>query len=447
MKVTFDDPTIRNLKPAEKTYDFMAKGEPGFGIRVHPTGTATFFYLYKIDGQRRFMALGNYPTVTLKEARKDYQIEFAKVKALRSGRADGVDPVLQKKLAANIRTQEELERRKESTFDELARQYIAEQIEGQVVARSVYDIRRILLGAGEKARIDDFKEWRDRKACTITQEDAANLLKVVAKRSAASARNIIKAARSMFAYALARKIVTVNPFQMSGTKTFLPQKVKAELKPTTKSRTLEAWEIKTLWKALSGDCTGSTEAKNALRLMLLLGQRPTEILGLDSGEISGSWWTLPKERTKARLDKNRRDHSIYLVPEALALIGPKQGMIFESRNKSSDGAKEHISINSIGNLIRKNRYFGLEPWGAHDLRRTMRTFMSDIDGISVKASEAVMNHALEGTKKNYDLHDYKRQIEKALTLWRNKLVEIIEEPLVKPMPDNVISIHAGKKVA
>ena len=63
--------------------------------------------------------------------------------------------------------------------------------------------------------------------------------------------------------------------------------------------------------------------------------------------------------------------------------------------------------------------------------------MSDIDGITTNAAEAILNRAKEGTKKIYDHHKYQRQIENALTLWRDKLVEIIGEPLVPATSDNV----------
>ena len=72
--------------------------------------------------------------------------------------------------------------------------------------------------------------------------------------------------------------------------------------------------------------------------------------------------------------------------------------------------------------------------------------MSDIDGITTNAAEAILNHAKEGTMKNYDQHKYQRQIENALTLWRNKLVEIVGEPLVPALPDNVINISSRKAV-
>lgn len=435
----FTDKEIKNLQPESKEY-WQREGQ-GFSIRVLPSGEKSWYFIYTFLGRKRFMKLGNYDPkfeTTGQDGKKMGSLAYHRQKCAeaRSLLVQGIDPLDAEKDQLQIA----IEQRKSHTFDELAKAYITDNIEGQVVDRSVYDIKRVLLGSDKADTLDDFKDWRKRKANTITQEDAATLLKNVAKRSAASARNIIKAARPMFVYAMARGITIINPFQMAQVKTFLPAKIKSELKPTVKNRILTEDEIKTLWKALQGKCIGSAEAKNAIRLMLLLGQRPTEVLGLHSGEIKDSWWTIPKERTKSRLDKNRRDHTVYLTQEALSLIGTQKGLVFESRNKTSEGNKEHISVNSIGNFIRKNGYFGLAPWGAHDLRRTMRTYMSDIDGISARAAEAVMNHAQEGTKKNYDHHKYLRQIETALTLWRDKLVEIVGDPLVKALPDNVIPI-------
>ena len=97
MKAKFDDATIRNFQPASKVYDCLADKEPGFGIRIHPGGTMAFFFLYKLDGQKKFLNLGHYPVTSLKIARELYQAESAKVKALRRGSADGSDPVRQGK--------------------------------------------------------------------------------------------------------------------------------------------------------------------------------------------------------------------------------------------------------------------------------------------------------------------------------------------------------------
>lgn len=45
--------------------------------------------------------------------------------------------------------------------------------------------------------------------------------------------------------------------------------------------------------------------------------------------------------------------------------------------------------------------------------------------------------------RNYDHHRYERQIETALTLWRDELVEVTGGPLVPALPGNVIPI--GRK--
>ena len=435
-----NDAVVRNLAPADKPYYCMSenKKEKGFGVLVYPTGSMTFIFKYKVDGVQKLLKLGTYPEEKLTELRDEYLKASLKVKDLRKGSADGADPVAEKKRKTEIRIQQAANEKKEYTFDQLAREYIQENVEGQLADKSVYDIKRVLIGAKKDNSLDDFKAWRFLKASSITTEDVSKLLKTVAARSAASAMNIIKTCRPMYVYAVARNIAPSNPFILSTVKTFLSKPVQSKLKPAIKSRTLTAEELKHLWQALATG-KGSTESKNALRIILLTGQRPSEVLGLNAAEIKDSWWTLPKARTKARLDKNRKDHTVFLVPEALRILGAKTGLYFESPKKVEPPATpEPIAINAIGHMLRNNNYFGLAPWGAHDLRRTCRTFMSDIDGITANAAEAILNHARIGVTANYDHHDYQRQIEKGLTLWRDKLVEIVGGPLVPALPDNVV---------
>ena len=424
----FTDTMIRKLKPEAVKYT-RSEGN-GFTVRVMPSGTKAWLYLYNFDGRRLELNLGGYPQVSLETARERFEAARKKVKK-------GVNPLEEKEKGEEAR-------RDELSFDQLARAYIADNVEGQLVDFSVYGIKRILLTSGKPGGVDDFKQWRSRKIGSITTEDAARLLKEVSARSAAAARNLIRTARPMFAYALARGMIATNPFILGSVKSFLSKPVQSKLEPSVKSRTFSEEEIRHFWEALSRG-KGTVEVKNALRLMLLTGQRPSEVLGLHSDEISGNWWTLPKGRTKARHDKNRLDHMVYLVPEALQLIGTKKGLIFASPVKSRNGAPVEprpITANALGHMVSaNNNYFGLPPWGPHDLRRTCRTFMSDIDGITANAAEAILNHAREGTKRNYDHHRYQRQIETALTLWRDKLVEIIGAPLVPGLPDNIIPIR------
>ena len=84
-----------------------------------------------------------------------------------------------------------------------------------------------------------------------------------------------------------------------------------------KTRYLKDDEIVKFWNGLN-DSLIAPPIINALKLILLTGQRPSEICGIHSDEINNRWWTIPGERTK-----NGSDHSVYLSDLALETIGPK----------------------------------------------------------------------------------------------------------------------------
>ena len=58
MKKNLDDLTVKNLQPASRQYYCMAEGEKGFGVFVHPSGTKTFIFKYKIDGVQKLLLIG-----------------------------------------------------------------------------------------------------------------------------------------------------------------------------------------------------------------------------------------------------------------------------------------------------------------------------------------------------------------------------------------------------
>jgi len=64
----FTDAFIRNLGPAVKMYQ-RREGD-GFGIRILPSGLKIFVFIYTLAGKRRQMNLGDYPLVSLADARE-----------------------------------------------------------------------------------------------------------------------------------------------------------------------------------------------------------------------------------------------------------------------------------------------------------------------------------------------------------------------------------------
>lgn len=65
------DTAIRALKPRPKTFAVFDDELRGFGVRVSPAGTKTFTFVYRLHGRKARLNLGNYPHVSLADARAE----------------------------------------------------------------------------------------------------------------------------------------------------------------------------------------------------------------------------------------------------------------------------------------------------------------------------------------------------------------------------------------
>jgi hypothetical protein len=79
---------IEKAKPRPAQYRLTDGG--GLVLNVLPTGRKVWRYRYLRDGKDAVVTLGNYPEITLLDARE-------KALTLRKGRQDGVDPVVARK--------------------------------------------------------------------------------------------------------------------------------------------------------------------------------------------------------------------------------------------------------------------------------------------------------------------------------------------------------------
>jgi integrase len=450
MSDILDDMTIRNLKRAEKEYTRREKG--GFGIRVLPTGRKVFFYLYRVDGVRRFLNLGQYKDkqhpngITLEEARRAFTIEQGKVTALKAGRSEGVDPAKAKQEAAERRIAAEEERRKSSTVEELVKEYIEKH--AMKFMRSCEEDVRIL-------KKDVIPSWGKRKATDVTKRDVVLLLEGIVERGAPGmSNNTFRVIRKMFNFAVERGILPHSP--AIGVKELAPK--------VARERALSADEIKTLWGNLDKAAI-SDEIRGALKLMLLTAQRPGEVIGLHTGEIDGDWWTIPSERAK-----NGKAHRVFLSHSAKGIIAQSIERVKDIREipleKTYEGhifpcphrdKVQSIDAHALSMVIRRNfawplldkkgkplygkdgkpateNRLGVDYFTPHDLRRTAATFMAQM-GFMDEVIDAVLNHAKQGVIKVYNLYRYDKEKQQALETWERKLLGIVEgkESRVLPM--------------
>lgn len=438
----FTDTYIRNLKSTEKKY--YKREDDGFTIRVMPSGAKTFLFVYTFDGRRRELNIGSYPDKSFADARADYSAAYSILHDKNNPR----DPQEARDQKHNAERQKREEHRLAFTVSDLIAEYIDKH--AKPTKRSWYEDERIL-------NKDALIVWGKRKAADIKKRDVVLLLESIIERgSPASANNNFKIIRKMFRFAVQRDIIEHSPCDG----VVMPAPLNRG------DRVLSESEIRTLWNKLD-TCHASSAIRSAIRLILVTGQRPGEVIGMHTDEIDGNWWTIPAERSK-----NKRAHRVYLTGTALDLIGelkvfdPKtetmkpKGFIFPCTNLKKTQAMARLSISQAvsrnlavpilvndkpvfdadGKPVTENK-LGVADFTPHDLRRTAATLLSQI-GFMDEIIDAVLNHTKQGIIRTYNLNRYDKEKQQALEAWERKL-----KTITSGTASNVVSISSGRKQA
>lgn len=391
----FTEKHVANLKP--RTAKYYSREGRGFALRVMPSGVKTFLFIYTHEGKRREMNLGNYPHVKLAEAREQYQAAYSLA-------ARGVDPQERLKALAQAK-----EKEANSSFGHFAKLYL-EQAETKFTNQFWF---KTIRGAINK---DLLPVWKDRHIKEISRRDVINVLEKVSTRAKGQVNNVKKAASGIFSYALERDYISNNPA------TNLNKAL--AIKHERRERFLNREEIKHIWQAIDAG-VGTDEVKRALKLILVTAQRGGEIANMHRSEIAGEWWTIPKERAK-----NGNEHMVYLTPTALELIGDTEGYIFLAPRKDKPIKTSHLSQlvsterTDINGTTYHKPFYDLPRWTPHDLRRTARTYLSELR-IPREHAEAVLNHAKPGIVGIYDKYEYQEEKKAALIKWEAELLKIV----------------------
>jgi len=438
----FTDRYILNLKPKDKMY--QVRETEGFGIRVLPSGVRIWIFIYTIAGKRRQMNLGDYPDITLADAR-------GRLLDVRKALKDGHDP---QEVGFGWHRNPERERReaakaaeaerKNPTIKQIASDYMTRHAKVNKRQSSWQEDERLL----EK---NVLPAWGARKASEIRKRDGVALLDSYMDRPALC-HNILKLVRKMFNFAVEKDILEFSPFIG----------IKPPVQITHRDRVLTEDEIRAFWTTELPKSSMSAEVKGILKLALLTGQRIGEICGISTREIEGPWWTIPSERTK-----NGEAHRVYMTKSALDVLVPKDGeYYFQSPVVKYDPDHKpiysHIDANAISYAIRRNlkdykarrplkgdtitmvkvaenRKMAMAHFTPHDLRRTCATFLAQL-GFSDEVIDAVLNHKKTGVVKIYNRHKYDTEKKMALEAWERKLNSIIREK-----ESNIVPMTAGRK--
>ena len=418
MPTTLTDRFIKTIQPPEKGkriyWDDHRDSPKGFGLRVMASGTMAFVLRYRaMTGKERIQTIGEYPMPwSLKAAR----IEGGKIRAKVDA---GADPLQQRR-----------EERAEPTVADLVEPFVK--------------VRLADLASGEEIRRylerDLLPVMGKRKIKSIKRKDIIALVEAKMLEAPRAAALLLNYLKMFFCYAEDRELIELSP--ATGIK---PARISKKLKTIERGRTLDNDEIRDFW--INADTCGMHRLTViALKLILLTGQRPGEVVGMRWDEIDreGRLWNIPAARRKTQVA-----HSIHLTETAGELLEQARaevdrlskrrrwepsGFVFEQREgKPATTAGLSRALYRYADKLGIKDHPDWGRWHPHDLRRTCRTRLSEI-GIGQEVAEKVIGHKQEGVVAVYNQHRYALEIRAALEAWERRLLGIVTSP-----EDNVLS--------
>lgn len=398
------DSKIKGIKPKDQAYYVWqaeaTRGTGRLGLKVYPSGRKVFVYKYHLNGSRKFLTLGDYPALSLAEAKSKVLevqgnlsepekaiVEYATVKNLFD---DYIADQKRRGKRSYKKTQNRLDQVLESKF-----------ITSDMQARDVTPdlIKRVLA------------EFISRGAVAGSNKVRANLHAVF--NFGLFADNDPAKLNESVVYGLDRNPVSVVPRQ--------------EGADIALDRFLSWDEMKDLLSIFQVSVKDSPIAPDYCRLLLLCvftaGQRPWELMAntKDNWDKKNNTLTVPPH-----LSKNSDYHVIPLSKSATAVLHTQEKLYPGSEFLFPANTQEgHLLPSEYAKQIKKFCDRGeFAKFTPRDIRRTFKTLAGDM-GISSEMRDRLQNHKKPGvSSKHYDRYDYLKEKREIINAWESKLISL-----------------------
>lgn len=373
----------------------------GLYMRKQTRDSASWVLRYRHAGKQRWLTLGNFPDMSLGEAR----VEARRARVLLDKQQDPM----------HLRRAAMAEERQRGSFKELCDDWYRSEVEGRGLKHPGVP-RRYL----ENYLIP--KLWRS-AAADVTPSDIARVIDSVKVRTPAAANDLLRFTRRIFAFGVRRRFVPSNPAadfspRLDGGGTERPR-----------NRALSTDELARLFEKIRETETFGGDNLLALKLLLALCVRKGELFAarweefdLEGRSKSGPVWHLPASRTKTGEPLN-----IPLVPtvvewlKVLQVIGAGSEYILPKRRQDHRNRVPHVGLDTL-NVAMARVNHGLPHFTLHDLRRTARTQLAAL-GIPSEVAERCLGHKLRGVEGTYNRHDYFDERRSALEQWTTLITQ------------------------
>jgi integrase len=388
---------VRNARQKEKAYK-LADGQ-GLNFHVAPSGKKTWRYRFRLDNKESTYVLGEYPDMSLEQARKARVEAREKVKA-------GLNPAHERKgqkqaVIEQQRAERELAR---NSFEAVACEWMQQQ--GERWSRNHANAVRATLER------DAFPFLGDSRIEAITPPMVLEVVKKIESRGALEvAHKVLQRMNAVFRFAVQTGRATYNPA--------------ADMQGALKTRkvvhraALSREEMPEFMRTLAQAGIDIT-TKAALRFTILTAARSGETRGATWDEINldTALWRIPGKRMK--MDN---PHNVPLSTQAVAIIEQmgrfhnREGLVFPGR----DGMKQ-LSENTMLYALYRMGYHSRAT--VHGFRAVFSTIAneSNFDGDVIE--KALAHEQRNKVRAAYHRSEYIEQRRELMQWWADLLREM-----------------------
>jgi integrase len=361
--IPLSDMQVNKAKPKSKAYKLADGG--GLYLLVTVSGGKLWRYDYRFDGIRKTISFGQYPVLTLAEARQCRE-------DARKLLAGGQDPGAVKKHQRDVvQAQRECDT---NTFEKVSREWH----EYRKPEWSENHAGRLLTSL-EK---DVFPFIGDRPITSIKTPDLVVLLQRVAARTLETAYRLKIAISGVFQHAVLKGLIEYNP--AASLRGVLPTRKHKHMAAPTEPKAVAG-----LVRAIDG-FSGTYVVKCALQLTPLVFVRPGELRKMQWVDLdleAGEW--------KYFVTKTKKDHLVPLPLQAIEILRSLQPLTGQGRYVFPSIRSPHVcmSENTVNASLRRLGFTGDEIV-AHGFRAMARTLLHEVLGFTPDAIEAQLAHAV-----------------------------------------------------
>jgi len=382
---------IKSYHGKEQKKKIEKSDRDSLSIIISKKGKVSFYFRFRYSNKQQRMCLGQYPIVSLSDARQ-------KVVELKKLSLTGRDP---RSVNETI---------KSLNLDQCIDEWMIKRVERQLRQKSQQNYKSVVKHLQNKFLYMNVEQ--------ITAADWLGLFDSIAAESQVTATSVLRTCKSLLRWCIRRQLIpdTIPVLKFN----IIDVGGKA---PRVADRVLTIQEVREV--LLDTQRSGAKpNMKAAITTLFVLGCRAGELNTLQWSHLHGEGdnmiWTVPAELSKTK-ENIRRPIPIIIreIFEEMAILYGKSGFIY-----SADPISRGISITgqAIGRQLKRSAE-RLIPQGKvsnyfrpHDSRRTLVTNLAD-QGVGLHVLEKHLGHKLVGVMAHYQKSDWLDQQRESYELW------------------------------